>query len=40
MLPFHVHVKNVGLAPDGPILGENAGTGRRIPRVMLEFPPA
>jgi len=40
MLRFHVHVKSFGLPPDSPILGENAGTGRRIPRVMLEFPPA
>ena len=52
MLRFQVHVKNVHPAPvnaewsrqlpagDGPVEGDNAGGRGRIPRVVLEFPPA
>jgi hypothetical protein len=51
MLRFHVHVKKIrprprrglrGSAPAGdePVEGDNAGGRGRIPRVVLEFPPA
>ncbi len=51
MLRFQIHVKKIRpaqsgpeglrtLRPDGPIPGDNARSPGRIPRVVLEFPPA